>query len=364
MKADENHGRLIRFCSCILLLSILLVPIKSHAFCYLDFDVPRSTAIANLVIWVQNPVLNFYRSTWYPGILHRQQNIHGESYSYLIRPGEKEGVLVMVHGVLARKEFFLLLIADLVEQQEPLPTIIVPDLMGHGSQPYPADHVFTLQAFVRHLSAFIRYLKQEYSRQKMIVLGHSLGGGFSLLLKPLAEIDLDGLILFAPAGLPNNGQRDFKWQIEQAEGLPFDFGSSAISSQYAVCFEPPGLIYQAGLQLVGLAYEILASPYESWVKKKMFKDLELSRKQLMTHMAAERVLEMNCRKPLHLFWMSSDRLFSRYRYISLTANYSNSTAAHFYEEEGSHLWIREHSKEAAEKTQKILDQLLNSDCHY
>ena len=183
----------------IVLIVALMVSMGSQALVYRDFRVPMSTFLANGIIRVQEPLLYLYRNYWHSGVALKSCEISGKSYSYLIRPGETDGILVLVHGVLARKEFYLSLITELVKRKQPLPTIVVPDLLGHGSQSYPPDYRLTVQAFVRDLGVFIKAFRKEYAGQKTLILGHSLGGGFSLLLKPFEGIHHDGLILVSPA---------------------------------------------------------------------------------------------------------------------------------------------------------------------
>ncbi|KEQ19650.1 hypothetical protein [Endozoicomonas numazuensis] len=73
-------------------------------------------------------------------------------------------------------------------------------------------------------------------------MGHSLGGGFVLLMNPLHNIQHDALILMSPAGLAGNNAEDFKASIERSKGLPFDFGTANMVQAYDCCIEKPGFL--------------------------------------------------------------------------------------------------------------------------
>ena len=112
--------------------------------------------------------------------------------------------------------------------------------------------------------------------------------------------------------------------------------------------------------LAGGVYEVLSSPYETWVKNKLFKDLESSRERLEASVGLEKVIASNSVKPIHLIWTGSDKMFGAQRYEQAEKRYANQTGIHFHREEGTHLWLFEQSHKAAELIQKVVRELLDS----
>ena len=331
---------------------------SAHAMMERDFDKNESGMVANLAIWLQKPLLYVYRNYVHSGLEYRQRQVGAREHTYLYREGKLPGLLVMVHGVLARKEFYVSLVSEMVKLQKPLPTLFIPDLLAHGSQPYPDDQKMYLSSFTRHLAEFIRSIRKEYPKQPLYLMGHSLGGGFVLLLKPLHGIKHDGLILISPAGLPNEEAQDFKARIEQAKGLPFDFGSSELVQNYGCCFEKTGMLWNTVFWLASGVYDWLDCPIETAMKNKMFRDLERSRKHLMSSISSHEVLQRNLKKPVHLIWTQNDRMFAPSRYEKLVGAMNETyTQLNCYREEGSHLWPYEHSDQAAARVLDILESL-------
>ena len=91
------------------------------------------------------------------------------------------------------------------------------------------------------MAEFIRYTRECYPEQSVIVFGHSLSGGFSLLLSYLEQLTPDAFILVSPAGFPGGQVQDFKSKLENANGFPYNFDSPKAREIYLVSSESPGL---------------------------------------------------------------------------------------------------------------------------
>jgi alpha-beta hydrolase superfamily lysophospholipase len=96
----------------------------------------------------------------------------GTALKCLIRETGNAQWLIVTHGLgehLGRHEYLLKLFAQNFN-------IAIYDLRGHGRSGGRQAYVEDFQHFVRDLQEVIEYLKKEFSLQKYVLLGHSMGG--------------------------------------------------------------------------------------------------------------------------------------------------------------------------------------------
>lgn len=314
--------------------------------------------VANLVIRGQQSAFWLARKTIYPEMSFATVEIENETYSYLVRKGERKGTIVLLHGIMSRKDHYMPIVQHWVKMKKPLPTIIAFDLMGHGNQDYPADFDFSIENFTWHAARFIRHIQQQIGYEPLIILGHSLGGGIAGLLKPLENITASALILISPAGLGTPNTTDFKSRIEAARGLPFDFGSTSICQILEVSFEKHLALTSAVLKTGCLFYSFLDCPYETWMKNRMFANLAISEQQLLSHRSDRDLLETHFHQPVFLVWTRSDEMFDASRYTPIGEFIIEKKLGDTFEFEGSHVWPIEHPDQAAEFVDSLVDRVL------
>ena len=315
--------------------------------------------VANLVIRAQQQVFWLARKALYPEMSFATVDIQDETYSYLIRKGEREGTIVLLHGIMGRKDHFMPMVHHWVKMKKPLPTIIAVDLMGHGSHDYPADYDFSVENFTRHTARFIRHIQQQNSHEPFVILGHSLGGGVAALLRPLENIVASALILISPAGVGTTNTTDFKSRIETARGLPFDFGSASICQILEVSFEERRTLTSVALKTGCFFYSFLDCPYETWMKNKMFADLTVSEQQLLSRRSDREYITTHFQQPILLVWTTSDQMFDVSRFISMGEFIVNNNQGERFEFEGSHAWPLEHPDQAAALVDSLCDKALS-----
>ena len=352
------------FCIYRALLVLLALGVRNHcdAFLYQEFEPHRRVPFTEWMIKLQEPLFEQWRKLFFVDIERHDVHYKGEEHHYLFRQGETLGIVIMFHGVLGRKEFYYRLVKALIKREKPLPTLLIPDLPGHGSQPYPVDQNFSMRRFTHYMAEFIRYTRERYPDQPIIVLGHSLSGGFSLMLSHLEQLIPDGLILVSPAGFDGDQVPDFKSKLEDANGFPYDFDSPNAREIYRVSSEPSGLVTRSFIFAFSHLYALVASPYETDMKTKLFRQLVVSGKQLVQEQSPETYLKQSLAVPAYLIWGNKDQMFDRSRYQSLNATLSICGNLKSHEVSGSHLWLYEQADEAAELIGEMFDQLLSNNC--
>lgn len=314
--------------------------------------------LANHIILLQEPFFWLVRNTIYTEMSRKTLTLNNEKYAYLIRTGEKKGIVIMLHGIMGRKEVFMPLVSYWVGMKKPLPTLIAVDLLGHGSLDYPDDYDFSIQRFTEYTARFVRHIQQQHPTEPIIILGHSLGGAVASLLLPLASIFASATILISPAGAKGTNVTDFKSRIDAQKGLPFHFGSKDICQLIKSATEP---FSSAGARLFDGScsiYEYIACPYESWVKNRMFANLTTSEQQLLNATPVEKMFRDYADQPVILLWMRSDNMFHKSRFLPFEELLSEQSTCISQELEGSHFWPMEHPGQAAVILDAIVEEYL------
>ena len=112
------------------------------------------------------------------------------------RLGKGKDVLIFIHGYgVSRKTWY-----DMIPYMEDSFDIHLVDLMGFGDSPAPVNWSYTIQA---QAEAVLRYLINN-NLNNIYVVGHSYGGGVSILLSHLLKvqqqkISINKLVLISPA---------------------------------------------------------------------------------------------------------------------------------------------------------------------
>lgn len=106
-------------------------------------------------------------------------------------------VLVLVHGSGWHSRYFLPLANALASQN--LAQVYTPDLRGHGESPKRRGDIDYIEQFEDDLADFIKQIRSEKPEAKIIVGGHSSGGGLALRFAGSQYgAQADGYLLLAP----------------------------------------------------------------------------------------------------------------------------------------------------------------------
>jgi alpha-beta hydrolase superfamily lysophospholipase len=123
--------------------------------------------------------------------------IHAEKYEL-----ESEKTIILVHGTLASSYTYNKMSGLLRESVGA--EVITLDMRGHGQSEGTPGDISTLNQYAEDIEDIFHSIKKNKPGQKIILAGHSMGGGIVLRHKEtFLETDIAAYILFAP-NLGNN----------------------------------------------------------------------------------------------------------------------------------------------------------------
>ena len=177
---------LISLCvSCVIYLLIALVliflPIKRiYPEESLDFSVLKNTDTSNVPVKESTFTARDNSDLFYRSI-----------------EGDKDITFVLLHGSGAEGQYLISLAAKLNVALNI--TVVIPDLRGHGESSLAnMGDVSYLGQFEHDLEDLYNHLVLKYSNPKMILGGHSSGGGLALKYGGNGLLQFDAYILLAP----------------------------------------------------------------------------------------------------------------------------------------------------------------------
>ena len=119
---------------------------------------------------------------------------HLFSYKY---ESKSETTIILLHGVLS-SAYMMNKTAGLLKEATNS-EIIALDFRGHGQSEGTPGDVDYINQYVDDLSDIVSTIKKEKPNQKIILAGHSMGGGIILRYAIEKEVPIiDGYLLFAP----------------------------------------------------------------------------------------------------------------------------------------------------------------------
>jgi len=123
--------------------------------------------------------------------------IHGQKYAH-----SSNKTILLLHGVLGSSYTFNKMAGLLREALQA--EIIAIDIRGHGQSGGVPGDVSTLNQYAEDLEDIIKSINADNPDHKVILAGHSMGGGIILRhAETFPENQVDGYLLFAP-NLGNN----------------------------------------------------------------------------------------------------------------------------------------------------------------
>ena len=131
-----------------------------------------------------------------PGLQHYSAK-DSTQLSYRHYPAQSDNVLVLLHGSGWHSQYFLPL-AEFISSEN-LAQVYTPDLRGHGRMPARRGDIDYIGQFEDDLAAFIGMIKQAIPKTKLILGGHSSGGGLAIRFAGSRYGQLiDAYLLLAP----------------------------------------------------------------------------------------------------------------------------------------------------------------------
>ena len=129
------------------------------------------------------------------GLRRKTVRIDGYKIYYLLKSGRGNKALFAIHGLNDTKERWFPFMRHLNPHY---PTILI-DLLGSGESDAPFNFDYTLQSQADFLEKVIHKIAAIENIKQLTLIGHSMGGGLSILLTnrlPVAK-----LILLAPLSI-------------------------------------------------------------------------------------------------------------------------------------------------------------------
>lgn len=128
---------------------------------------------------------------------------NGTEIAY-VDEGRGDQTLVFIHGLGS----YLAAWRRNVEELKDHYRCIALDLPNYGKS-QPGDYPFTMTFFAETVATFIRQL----GLRRVVLAGHSMGGQIAMTTVLRAEVDVEQLILLAPAGFEVFNERDRRWLL-------------------------------------------------------------------------------------------------------------------------------------------------------
>lgn len=114
-----------------------------------------------------------------------------------IYKSESKDVMILIHGSGAESRYLAVLADSLAKAN--IATVLTPDLRGHGANSGARGDIDFIGQLENDLEDMIQFCKKRLGAKKIILAGHSSGGGFVLrFIGNPANSKVDEAILLAP----------------------------------------------------------------------------------------------------------------------------------------------------------------------
>ncbi|WP_018343709.1 alpha/beta hydrolase [Cytophaga aurantiaca] len=121
----------------------------------------------------------------------------GKKLFMRLYPGSSKEVMILIHGSGTESRYLKELAQNLADSQ--MITVITPDLRGHGASEGQRGDIDYIGQLEDDIEDIIAYSKEKLGAEKIILAGHSSGGGFVLrFIGNSTNTKIDRAILLAP----------------------------------------------------------------------------------------------------------------------------------------------------------------------
>ncbi len=140
--------------------------------------------------------------------VEHQIELDGRSTSFLDNNSDSEEAILLIHGWYCRKELYAPLLDVLPKHYR----IVVPDLWGYGKSAKDPDLSYSLEVFQRNLTLLV---KQVLGQNKIVLIGHSMGGmiAASLYLDSCLQ-DLRAIVFLHPIAGFGHKSKVLRWMMK------------------------------------------------------------------------------------------------------------------------------------------------------
>ncbi|PLR89081.1 alpha/beta hydrolase [Bacillus sp. T33-2] len=122
---------------------------------------------------------------------------NGSSLIYRYYPAQSESAMILIHGI-SEDSKYLYPLAEFVSSNN-LAKVYTPDLRGYGENPARRGDVDYIGQTEDDLADFVQQIRKDQAISKIIIAGHSAGGGTAIRFMTGKYSDLaDACLLLAP----------------------------------------------------------------------------------------------------------------------------------------------------------------------
>ncbi len=129
-------------------------------------------------------------------VVHQEGRLAGDIYWQSWSPeGEARGVVVIAHGASEHSGRYRYVVERLVPEGYAVYGV---DHRGHGKSPGARAQIERMELVIEDLDHLVDLARGRAPRQKLFLLGHSMGGTIAITYAIVHQEKLDGLALSAP----------------------------------------------------------------------------------------------------------------------------------------------------------------------
>jgi pimeloyl-ACP methyl ester carboxylesterase len=114
--------------------------------------------------------------------------------------------VIFLHGLGSNLKFWRYQLDEMARQGH---HVFALDMLGYGKSDKPASFPYTMEAMAEVVRAFIARVLPDGPRP--VLVGHSMGGQMALSFAIRFPDEIDALVLTAPAGFEEFGDRERRW---------------------------------------------------------------------------------------------------------------------------------------------------------
>ena len=157
------------------------------------FGVPKNSPQKQEGLSFDELVIDYEKAPF----LHKYRARDGTGLEYRIYPAKTDKIIILLHGSGWHGRYFFPLASYIASQN--LAAVYTPDLRGHGLNPKKRGDIDYIGQFEDDIWDLIKIIRRDNSKAKIIIGGHSSGGGLAVRFAGgQYGKQADAYLLFAP----------------------------------------------------------------------------------------------------------------------------------------------------------------------